>query len=65
MFELMEHLGFDYIINSQILWGGDYDTVPELAICELVRPKNAEHVSVIRYLWDGKVRTLLTAVGEE
>ncbi len=64
MFELMEHLGFDYIINSQILWG-DYDTVPELAICELVRPKNAEHVSVIRYLWDGKVRTLLTAVGEE
>lgn len=62
MFELMEHLGFDYIINSQILWG-DYDTVPELSICELIRPKNADHVTVIRYLWDGKVRSLLTTGG--
>ena len=58
MFQLMEHLGFDYIINSQILWG-DYDTVSQLSICELVRPKNADYVTVIRYLWDGKYRSLL------
>lgn len=58
MFQLLEQLGFDYIINSQILWG-DYDTVSNLSICELVRPKNAEHVSVVRYHWDGKCRSLL------
>ncbi len=58
MFQLMEHLGFDYIINSQILWG-DYDTVSQLSICELVRPKNADYVTVIRYLWNGKYRSLL------
>lgn len=58
MFQLMEHLGFHYIINSQILWG-DYDTVSRLSICELVRPKNADYVTVIRYLWNGQYRSLL------
>mgnify|MGYP000878758975 CR=1 FL=1 len=58
MFQLMEQLDFHYIINSQILWG-DYDTVSGLSICELVRPKNADYVSVIRYHWDGKHRSLL------
>ncbi|WP_028784018.1 TIGR02680 family protein [Thalassobacillus devorans] len=52
MFEIVEELGFDYIMNSQVLWG-DYDTISELSICELVRPKNASFVSVIHYLWDG------------
>lgn len=55
MFKLMEDLQFNFIINSQVLWG-DYDTVPGLAICELVRPKNANFVTVIRYLWDGQKR---------
>lgn len=58
MFDLMERLGFNYIINSQALWG-DYDTVASLSICELVRPKNASWVTVIRYLWDGQVRRLV------
>jgi uncharacterized protein (TIGR02680 family) len=57
MFDLLEKLGFNYIINSQALWG-DYDTVSKLAIAELVRPKNASFVTVIRYRWDGKVRKL-------
>lgn len=52
MFEVLEHLGFDYIMNSQVLWG-DYDTISELAISELVRPKNANYVTLINYLWDG------------
>ena len=59
MFRLLEELDLNFIINSQILWG-DYDTVPSLAICELVRPNNANYVSVIRYRWNGKVRELLT-----
>ncbi|MEG6617566.1 TIGR02680 family protein [Peptococcaceae bacterium 1198_IL3148] len=58
MFDLVEKLGFNYIMNSQALWG-DYDTVSSLAICELVRPKNAPYVSVVRYHWDGEVKHLL------
>lgn len=58
MFDLVETLGFNYIINSQSLWG-DYDTVPALSINELVRPQNAPFVTVIRYYWNGKVRRIL------
>jgi uncharacterized protein (TIGR02680 family) len=57
MFEVVEQLGFNYIMNSQSLWG-DYDTVSSLAISELVRPKNADYVTVIRYTWDGKQKNL-------
>ncbi|ANB61677.1 exonuclease SbcCD, C subunit [Anoxybacillus amylolyticus] len=59
MFGLVEQLGFNYIMNSQALWG-DYDTVPSLSICELVRPKNASFVTVIRYDWNGKIKQLVT-----
>lgn len=58
MFEVVEQLGFNYIMNSQSLWG-DYDTISSLSICELVRPKNADFVTVIRYQWDGKQRTFV------
>lgn len=57
-FALVEQLGFNYIMNSQALWG-DYDVVPALAICELIRPKNAPYVTVIRYHWNGQVRSLI------
>ena len=58
MFEVVEQLDFNYIMNSQALWG-DYDTISSLSICELVRPKNADFVTVIRYQWDGKQRSLV------
>ena len=58
MFEVVEQLGFDYIMNSQVLWG-DYDTISSLSICELIRPKNSNCVTVIRYHWDGKKRSLV------
>lgn len=57
MFRLMVDFEFDFIINSQILWG-DYETVPALAIYQLVRPENAKFVSVISYIWNGKERML-------
>lgn len=57
MFQVVEELGFNYIMNSQALWG-DYDTVKGLAISELVRPKNADYVTVIRYRWDGVKKVL-------
>ncbi len=64
MFDLVESLGFNYIMNSQALWG-DYDTVPALSICELVRPKNASHVTVIRYYWNGTMKRLVTDWDEQ
>ncbi|GLB61454.1 TIGR02680 family protein [Cytobacillus sp. NCCP-133] len=60
MFEIVEQLGFNYIMNSQVLWG-DYETVKSLSVCELVRPKNANYVTVIRYLWDGHSMNLALA----
>ena len=58
MFRLIVEFEFNFMINSQILWG-DYDTVPALAIYQLIRPENARFVSVIRYLWNGKKKELL------
>ncbi|MBD5088892.1 MAG: TIGR02680 family protein [Clostridiales bacterium] len=57
MFRLMVELDFNFIINSQILWG-DCDTVPSLAIYQLIRPENAKYVSVLPYKWNGKVKTI-------
>lgn len=61
-FALVEQLGFNYIMNSQALWG-DYDVVQALAIAELIRPKNAPYVTVVRYFWNGRIRSL--AAGDE
>ena len=58
MFRLLKELELDYILNSQILWG-DYDTVDNLAICELIREENDDVVSVLKYLWNGKEKVLL------
>ncbi len=59
MFRLMVEFDFNFMINSQILWG-DYDTVPGLAIYQLIRPENAKYVTVIRYIWNGEVKKMLT-----
>lgn len=58
MFELVQKLEFDYIMNSQALWGC-YETVKSLSIAELLRPANSSVVTVIYYYWNGKVRTLV------
>lgn len=57
MFRLMVDMEFEFIINSQILWG-DCDTVPELAIYQLLRKENAKFVTVLPYIWNGKTRRL-------
>ena len=57
MFALVHELGFDYIMNSQALWGC-YPAVSSLNIAELWRPQNAQIVTVLRYHWDGHVRRL-------
>lgn len=57
MFELVEKLDFDYIMNSQSLWGC-YESVRSLKIAELLRPENAKFITVISYEWNGKERIL-------
>lgn len=51
VFEFIETLDFDYIMNSQNLWGA-YDTVKRLKIVELI--KNSENNMIItnNYIWD-------------
>lgn len=57
MFEMVEAMDFDYIMNSQALWGC-YATVKKLKISELLRPLNENFVTVINYLWNGKEKIL-------
>lgn len=61
MFELMGVLQFDYIINSQALWGC-YACVADLDIAEMHHPPNAPVVTILRYHWNGKQRTLEDAL---
>lgn len=57
MFELMRILDFDYIINSQVLWGC-YACVPDLDIAEMHHPPNAPVVTILHYHWNGVQRIL-------
>ena len=63
MFRLMAEFRFDFIINSQVLWG-DSDTLDALAIYQLIRPLNARFVTVMPYLWNGSARQNLESEQE-
>ncbi len=58
MFDLVEKLDFDYIMNSQALWGC-YGEVSSLRIAELSRPVNSQVVTVINYRWNGQRREVV------
>lgn len=58
MFALIDAFQFDYIMNSQVLWG-DYPSVNALAIYELFRPENAHYVTIISYLWNGHQKSMV------
>ena len=55
--KFIEKLEFDYIMNSQALWGC-YETVKGLKIAELLRPQNSQVITVIYYTWNGHERIL-------
>lgn len=57
MFKLIEDLDFDYIMNSQQLWGC-YDSVKKLAIAELINMRDIKMIMVNRFLWNGKNKIL-------
>ncbi|MGO5064207.1 MULTISPECIES: TIGR02680 family protein [unclassified Clostridium] len=58
MFKLLEKMNLDYVLNSQVLWG-DYETVKELAICELTRDGEDDIVVVERFQWNGKEKVIV------
>ncbi len=58
MFGIMNSLELDYILTSQSLWG-DYGVIKDLAIANLIRPKNSQVVGVQRYRWNGKERQII------
>lgn len=55
MFGILNYLNLDFIINSQVLWG-DYDTIKDLSICEIIRPNNSNVITVDRFRWNGKYK---------
>ena len=57
MFELMGILDFDYILNSQVLWGC-YACVTDLDIAEMHHPPNAPVVTILHYHWNGTQKSL-------
>lgn len=56
MFDYIRKLNFNYILNSQSLWGC-YASVPSLNIYELSRPDNRPYVLVDAYYWNGHKKT--------
>ncbi|MFH5185601.1 SbcC/MukB-like Walker B domain-containing protein [Paenibacillus sp. TAB 01] len=52
IFGLISQFDFDYLMNSQILWG-TYETVKELSIIEILRRVNEKTLALGRYYWDG------------
>lgn len=55
LFKAMEDLGFDYVLNSQSLWG-DYSTVKDLMIYQLIRERGSDIVVSREYRWNGRER---------
>lgn len=58
MFDILAQLNLDYILTSQSLWG-DYDTVNELSICELIKDEEHKAVGVRHYHWNGYAKEIL------
>ena len=58
MFNILKELNLDYILTSQSLWG-DYDTVKELSICELIKDEIRKAVGVRHYRWNGHSKEIL------
>lgn len=55
LFGLITKFNFDYIMNSQVLWG-DYVSCHSLDIYELFRPDNTPFVTKVAYQWNGNKR---------
>lgn len=59
LFGLLVDLDLDFIATSERLWG-THDTVPELAITEVLRDADAGVIVLEHSHWDGRVRSEAT-----
>ncbi len=59
-FRILSELDLDYILTSQMLWG-DYESVKKLSIAELYHMPESDVISVIRYIWNGSKKNLVTS----
>lgn len=64
MFRLMVEFEFNFIINSQVLWG-DCDTLDSLAIYQLIRHENVKFVTVMAYIWNGIKKISVSKIGDK
>lgn len=64
MFRLMVEFEFNFIINSQVLWG-DCDTLDSLAIYQLIRLENVKFVTVMAYIWNGIKKISVSKIGDK
>jgi uncharacterized protein (TIGR02680 family) len=64
MFQLLTEMDFDYMMTSQVLWGC-YDTVPNLAIYEIYRPKDVDFVTLFHYRWNGRIKQYVQDTGDD
>lgn len=55
MFSMMNDCHFQFILNSQSLWG-DYETNPGMSIYQLETDNQAKFVTTMHYIWNGKKR---------
>lgn len=62
-FRILSELDLDYILTSQMLWG-DYESVKNLSIAELYHMPESDVISVIRYIWNGSKKNLVTSEKE-
>ncbi len=62
MFNILSKLNLDYILTSQSLWG-DYDTINDLSICELIKDEIHKAVAVRHYRWSGNQLEILEKSG--
>lgn len=58
IFDLISQFDFDYLMNSQILWG-TYETVKKLSIVEILRRVHENTLALGRYYWDGENKHVL------
>ena len=58
IFDLISQFDFDYLMNSQILWG-TYETVKKLSIVQILRRVHEKTLALGRYYWEGKNKHIL------
>lgn len=61
IFGMLKQMDFDYIYNSQSLWGC-YPSVPSLAIYDFHNTEDSDEVILFRYRWNGVSKEYLGPV---